>query len=435
MKIAFLGAGALRLLGVVDEVLKQPEALASPDLWFMDIDLPAAKLVCELSARMPSAKHSRARFSATDRLDAALDGADFVYCCIRAGGVRGLERDKRIASHHGYHGHDDFGPSAVMLTARTVPVMLNIARRMEKLCPRAWLLIFTNPITTLVDAVARYTSIRSVGLCPGVYNFAYDMDHLYGVGVPCAGLDHRGGGLNHLSWVVSDATLNGRRVMDLIDETFDDLGRRPGAARCGWKRMAPLIRLYHAIFLNNGHQHHFFYHDDLARETAEYFAKTSDDAQRSSRQDQQRRDAAALLRCPEIEHFWQQPALANCSAGPVGDIGAQFMAAIDSEEGAELAVNVPNAGHIAGLPAGAVVEAHARVARGKIAPLNLDPIPDSLKGLCAAVAAHQKSVVDASMSQDHDELFRALLAEPAIRSFERAKPMFDELWEAHQNAR
>ena len=435
MKIAFLGAGALRLLGVVDEVLKRREDFASPALHFMDLDLLAAKLVSNLSAQMPSARGSGATFTATDDLNAVLDGADFVYCCIRAGGVKGLERDKRIASRYGYHGHDDFGPSAVMLTARTVPVMLEIARRMERLCPRAWLLIFTNPITTLVDAVTRYTTICSVGLCSGVYNFAYDMDHLYGVGVPCAGLRYRGGGLNHLSWVMPDATLNGRPVMDLIDETFNDLANRPGAERCGWKRIAPLIRLYHAMFLNNGHQHHFFYHDELVCEMAEYFARTPDNAQRSNRQEQQRRDAAALLRGGTIDNFWQQPALVNCAAGPVGDIGAQFMAAIHSDTGAELAVNTPNAGHIVGIPDGAVVEAHARIARGRIAPLHLDPIPDSLKGLCVAVAAHQRSLVDASVSQDRESLFRALLAEPTIRSFERAAPMFDELWKAHQDAR
>jgi alpha-galactosidase/6-phospho-beta-glucosidase family protein len=435
LKIAFLGAGALRLLGVVHEVLKKPEAMPSPELWFMDRDLPAAELVCALSKRMPSARSNRASFFVTDQLDAALDGADFVYCCIRVGGVSGLERDKRIATQHGYHGHDDFGPSAVMLTARTVPVMLGIARLMEKRCPRAWLLIFTNPITTLVDAVVRHTSVRCVGLCPGVYNFAYDMDHLYGVGVPCAGLIHRGGGLNHLSWVLGDATLNGRLVLDLIDETFDELAQRPGAERCGWQRMAPLIRLYHAMFLNNGHQHHFFRHDELAREMAQYYANTPDVAQRSSRQEQQRRDAAALLRKREIDDFWRQPSLANCAAGPVGDIGAQFMVAIHSDEGAELAVNVPNAGHVMGIADGSVVEAHARIASDRIAPLFLDPIPDSLKGLCAAIAAHQKSVVDASVSQDRDALFRALVAEPTIRSFDRAKPMFDELWRAHQDAR
>lgn len=435
MKIAFVGGGAMRLLGVVDELLKQREAFATPEIHFVDLDVASAQLVCELSARMPSARESRAVMRATRDLNPALDGADFVYCCIRVGGVTGLERDKRIAARHGYHGHDDFGPSAVMLTARTVPVVLDLARRMEQRCPNAWLLLFTNPITTLVDAVARHTSIRTVGLCPGVYNFAYDIDHLYGVGTPCPTLRYRGGGLNHLSWVLPDATLDGRRVMDLIDETFEDIPNRPGAARCGWRRMAPLIRLYGAPFLNNGHQHHFFYHDELAREMCDYFARTPEDAQRSSRQDQQRRDAATLMQRGVIKDFWQQPALTNCAAGPFGDVGVQFMRAIRSDEGAELAVNIPNDGHIVGVPRGAVVEAHSRVRGGRVEPLHLDPIPSSLKGLCASVTAHQRCLVDASISGDRDALFRALLCEPTIRSFERAAPMFDELWRAHQNAR
>jgi hypothetical protein len=71
-----------------------------------------------------------------------------------------------------------------MLTARTVPVVLSIARQMEQRCPDAILLIFTNPITNMVDAVTRYTSIRSIGICPGVYNFMWDVDALFDTGVP-----------------------------------------------------------------------------------------------------------------------------------------------------------------------------------------------------------------------------------------------------------
>jgi len=89
-----------------------------------------------------------------------------------------------------------------MLTARTVPVVLDIARRMETLCPAAPLLIFSNPITNLVDAVTRYTNTGAIGLCSGVYNVAWDLDHLFGVGAPNPDLSYRGGGLNHLSWIL-----------------------------------------------------------------------------------------------------------------------------------------------------------------------------------------------------------------------------------------
>ena len=430
MKIAFLGGGALRLLGVLDAILSRPDTVDAPHIVLMDLDAASAQTMCDLAARMPSAEGSPATFEATDDLDTALDGADFVYCVIRVGGVEAMDRDKRIGARYGFHGHDDYGPSAVMLTARTVPVVLDITARMERLCPEARLLIFTNPIATLVDAVERYSTIRSVGLCPGVYNFAHDMNHLFEIGVPCEGLVFRGGGLNHLSWVLPDATLNGEPVLDRIMRSFDELGASEGAPKCGWDRMAPLIKLHGRMFLNNGHQHHFFYHDELTRLMAEFYEKTPVDEQRASSQHKDREVAERMSKQSRIDDFWEQPPLNKCAAHPMGEIGVQFMEAVLLDSGAELAVTLPNHGHIQGIMEGATVEAHSLVRRDCIEPLDLDPIPDSLKGLCQSTTVHQRYLVDASVNGDRDELLKALLCEPTIRPYERARPMFDELWAA-----
>jgi len=429
MKIAFLGGGALRLLGAVDDILKQPDVFASPHLTFMDVAPDRAETVAKLASKMPSARDCPPVTEVTGDLDEALDGADFVYCCIRVGGVRAMETDKRIGARYGFHGHDDFGPSAVMLTARTVPVMLNISARMERLCPGAWLLIFTNPITTLVDAVSRYSKVRAVGICQGVTNLAYDMDHLFGIGVPNEELVFRGGGLNHFSWVTRDSTYKGRPIMEMVRRHFDDLPHRQGAEKCGWRRAAPLVDLYDAMFLNNGHQHHFFYHDELAAELAARFA--GPEVLRSDKQDRQFEDAAALARQETIDNYWQQAPLRNCATGPVGQIGVQFMQAAATDSGAELCVTTPNHGHIAGITQGAPVEAPVRVRADRLEPVPIDPVPDSLKGLCNAIAHHQRTTVDAAVKADRKALMEAILCEPTIRSYEKAAPMFDELWEAH----
>ncbi len=430
MKIAFLGGGALRLLATVDALLSAPESPAELNLVFQDLDPTRAGTVAALARKMPSAEGRRLEALGTRDLDAALDGADFVYLCIRVGGVEALERDKRIAAHWGYHGHDDFGPSAVMLTARTVPVVLRIAQRMAALCSRAWLLVFTNPVTTLVDALHRYTGIRALGLCPGVYNFAWDMDHLFGIGVPNPELRYRGAGLNHLSWVTPDATYQGRLVTDLIREAWEDLPTRPGAARCNWEMGAQLFELYGALPLNNGHQHHYFFHDRLAGAMREYFERTPISEQRSARQQQAAAEAAALAAQESIPDFWAQPALEGCAPSPLGDLGAQVILALGRSEPTELAVTYPNAGHAVGVPADHPAEAHALVSAAGVRPLHVDAVPGALWGLYQALAEHQRLTVEATVRGDRRRLERALLAEPTIRSWERARPMFAELWQA-----
>ena len=434
MKITFLGGGALRLLGAVDEILKQREVFVEPNLVFMDTDPGRAQTVAALARKMPSALVNPPATQATDDLDAALHGASFVYCCIRVGGVRALERDKKIGSRWGFHGHDDFGPSAIMLTARTVPVVLDIARRMQTHCPGAWLLIFSNPITTLVDAVTRHTPVRNVGLCDGVYNFAWDMDALFDTGVPCPDLAYSGGGLNHLSWITPDTAYKNQRVMDMIWEQWDELAQRRNAARCDWKGIAPLVKMDRVMPLNNGHQVHYFYHDKLAAKMHEACCDSNDADLRSSKQDRAAAQAAQLAQQDQIEGFWDQTALQGCQASPFGNTDVKVMKSIHQDSGDELIVTTPNHGHIADLLEGAPVEAPVHVWRNGLEPVGIDPVPTFHKGLCNAVAYHQRLVVDASMTQDRHALFTALMAEPTIRSLERAAPMFDELWAAHESA-
>lgn len=438
MKICFLGGGALRLLGVVDEILKRPAVFAQPHLSFVDPDLPRARTMAALARKMPSAGGNMPATDATDQLDAALDGADFVYCCIRVGGVTALERDKRIAASYGFHGHDDFGPSGVMLTARTAPVVLDTARRMEKLCPRAQLLIFTNPVSTLVDAVSRNTPVRSVGLCGGVYNFAWDFDALFDIGTPCPDLWYHGGGLNHVSWITPDASYRGRQVMDMVWEQWEDLPNRKNSARCGWERNAPLVKVDGVMPMNNGHQTHFFYHDDMAAALRKRFAETPPADLRSSRQDRAVDEAARLAGQDSISDFWDRDAFKGCAAGPFGNIGVHFMQASLEDSGAELMVTIPNRGHIKDLTDGGPVETPTRVFRSRLEPLGIDPVPAHRKGLCNAVLHHQRLVVDAVVHGDKAALLRALLSEPTITSADRALPMFEELWaaalEAGENA-
>ncbi len=322
-----------------------------------------------------------------------------------------------------------------MLTARTLPVTLRIAEQMVELCPQAWLIVLTNPITTLVDGLTRYSEIKSVGVCPGVYNFAWDMDHLFSIGVSNPDLEYRGAGLNHLSWVLPDATYQGNLVTEMVREQWDDLPRREGAQRCNWPPYSQLFELYGQMFLNNGHQHHFWFHDSLARRMDEGFSETPPDEMRSSRQYRAAAQAAELAKQDHIENFWEQPALAELrqvlkGAAPFGDIGVQAMLALLSDEPVELAVTYPNRGHVVGLVEEAPVEAHMLISKRGPEPLYLAGVPAAVKGLYNAVAEHQRLVVDAAVRADYNALLQALVAEPTIRSYDRARPMFDELWTA-----
>jgi len=430
MKIAFIGGGALRLLGAVEDILNRPDVFRDLNLVFMDRDIKRAETVSGLARKMPAALQTGCRMEATDSLVTALEGADFVYCYIRVGGVTALERDIRIALGYGYHGHDDFGPSAVMLTARTVPVVLDIAALMERYCPEAYFLIFSNPITLLTDAVTRYSRIKSVGICPGVNNFAWDMDSLFGIGVPSPGLSYRGGGLNHFSWITADSTYNGEPVMEFVNRKRDEISYEEAAKKCRWDLAVPMMEMYGTMFLNNGHQYHYLYHKQMTAELSAYFERTEDDALRSARQEKAMLEMAALLQQERIEDYWEHPVIKDCRSGPFCDTGVSFMEAVTKDSGAELIVTLPNRGHIAGLEEGYPVETSTQVHRSQCRPIGIDPVPDALKGLCNAIGYHQRLTVDAAVKGEKAALFKAMFSDPVMRSYEEAYPMFEELWTA-----
>ena len=218
--------------------------------------------------------------------------------------------------------------------------------------------------------------------------------------------------------------------MEFVRCNFEDLPYREGAKKCAWERAAPLVGLYNAMFLNNGHQHHFFYHDDLVKEMAEVFKNADSTGMRSSRQDEAMEKAKLLSRQDVIEGFWQQKPFKQFSFRPFGDLGVNFMRAVQENSGTRLTVTTTNKGHIKGLMQGVPVEATSCIFSEGPKPLNLDPVPDSLKGFCNAIAWHQRLAVEASVICDRPKLLEALLSEPTIRCFRRAKPMFDELWTA-----
>src|SRR6478672_3956909 len=104
--------------------------------------------------------------STTDRRD-ALEGADYVVVCISTGAFASMRHDLEIPERHGIKQSvgDSVGPGGIMRALRNIPVLVGIARDMEQLCPDAWMLNITNPMTTLCRAMTRETSIRTVGLC------------------------------------------------------------------------------------------------------------------------------------------------------------------------------------------------------------------------------------------------------------------------------
>ncbi|MCZ9344482.1 6-phospho-beta-glucosidase, partial [Streptomyces sp. TRM76130] len=117
--------------------------------------------LAEQAAGVPDAP----RVTATTGLDEALTGADFVFSAIRVGGLAGRADDERVALAEGVLGQETVGAGGIAYGLRTVPVAVDIARRVARLAPDAWVINFTNPAGLVTEAMSRHLGARVIGIC------------------------------------------------------------------------------------------------------------------------------------------------------------------------------------------------------------------------------------------------------------------------------
>lgn len=200
VKIAFVGAGSLGFTRKLIRDILTFETLNEADLWLMDIDVERLDFVTKAVRHIIELGNYSAQVHATTDREKALQDADFVVVTILVGGPEVFRHDIQIPMTYGVDTNigDTRGPSGIFRAVRTLPVMLDIARDMERLCPKATMLNYTNPMAMLCRAMSSETGISLTGLCHSVQGTAamlanwIDADPI-DISYTCAGI-------NHMAW-------------------------------------------------------------------------------------------------------------------------------------------------------------------------------------------------------------------------------------------
>lgn len=168
IKIVTIGGGSSYTPELVEGFIKRYESLPVSELWLVDIPEGEEKLniVGGLAKRMIKEAGLPIKVHLTLNRREALKDADFVTTQFRVGLLEARAKDERIPLKYGVIGQETNGPGGLFKGLRTIPVILDIIRDMEELCPNAWLINFTNPAGMVTEAVLRYSNWRKViGLC------------------------------------------------------------------------------------------------------------------------------------------------------------------------------------------------------------------------------------------------------------------------------
>ena len=451
-KIAVIGAGSASFGLNTVAALMGSERLQGSHVALVDRNAETLALMARLAERLNREWDAGMTLTSHTHHADALDGAAFVVSAIEVPPREKLWRsDYEITLKYGVRQPyaENGGPGGFAHAARNVGPVLEIVHEMERACPEAWFINYTNPMMRICDAIARYSKIKVVGLCHQIHA-GYGMvgmvlaDYL-GIQIPegtisthadpaiwprlglvadqaMERVDIKAAGLNHFTWMLD---IRDRRTGEdlyplfaerwaAFDPTFEPLTRR----------------VYRAFgcFPIPGDEHMCEYlpwaSDPLTRPWEKYELSLYD------------WDLMDQLR--EFGH--DEIAKMGDGRTPIDDLrGADSEGALEMIENVagagnhyHLAVNLPNQGYISNLPEGAIVEVPGLVSGAGIRGVGVGPLPEPVAELCRREIAVVRLCVDAAVHGDRQAALQCLLLDPVITDLDVAGQILDDYLETYR---
>ena len=406
-KITFIGAGSLGFTrGLVRDILTFPQ-LRDAEIALMDIDATRLEYARQMCQKIVDMGQYPAKVTATLDRKTALKGADAVCVTILCGDTNVWQHDILIPQKYGIDINvgDTRGPSGFFRALRTIPTMLGICRDMERLCPSAIMLNYTNPMAMLCHAMQRTSPIRVTGLCHSVQGTA---GMLAGwLGVPANELVYTCAGINHMAWYLKLE----HRNKDLYPKLRKVVAERPKVYNEEQVRNEMFLALGYYVTESSGH----------ASEYNWWFRKRQDLIKKycTSGTGWNPGKHAYILNCyRNTKNTWKKDVRQWLAAEkPITlDRGHEYAASIiNAWLGGELFWfngNVPNTGLVPNLPTGACVEVPVMASRGNLQAIHTGPLPLPVVPLTALSATLEMMVVEASLTGDPTLVYQAVANDP-----------------------
>ncbi len=436
MQITIIGGGSYQWTPELLADLLGTPSLAGSHLVLEDTDPRPLPKMEALARKVNDALGAGASVATTTDQRRALDGADFVIVTISTGGFESMSVDLSVPEHYGIRQSvgDTVGPGGVNRALRNIPVLVGVGRDMEAVCPDAWLLNITNPMTALTRAVCAQTTLKTVGLCHEVGNWC--MDLAIALGRPAESVRPTVTGVNHLP-VVTALDVDGEDGFAILQGLVEEAGGLAALAPQPGQPEAPpfstldfarrhllcltLLDRWGAVAAAGDRHIAEFLPSILTEESswgAAYNIELTSIDRRQRHQDEYVGDVDAWLAGTKALQTWQS-----------GELPAPVIDSLVTGTRRELPVNIPNAGQCPDLPGDAVVESicvvDASGVRGRDAPHAPAPFAELVRRHVAV----QEMTVRAALDGDRGLAEAAFALDPLAGrgDLARTQAMAEEL--------
>lgn len=411
MKIAVIGGGSTYTPELLDGLLDRRAALDLEAVVLHDIDAERLSTVAGFCERMATQRGAAGSIRVTLDREEALAGASFVINQVRVGGQRARHADIQLCLEFDLIGQETTGMGGFAKALRTIPVTLDLCRAMQRVCPDAWLLNFTNPSGLVTEAILDHGGVQALGLCNVPMDALMALAAHLGTRPERIDLDYVG--LNHLSWI--------RRVtVDGADVTPSVIEALAGGAPANLPDLIDPPWLVHAVGGFPLYYLRFFYH--RAAMLAGLKA-----APRSRAEEVMEIEERLLAIYRDPSQHEKPAALSERGGAYYSVVAVELIEAIHGNLGTEHIVNVRNDGAIANLEAKAVVEIPARIHRDRAVPRATAPLTEAQLGLLRAVKSYEQLTIQAAVEQSRDAAIAAMLVHPLGPDADRVAALLDRI--------
>lgn len=426
LKVVTVGGGSGYTPELIDGFIRRHDELPVSEYWLVDIEAGEEKLavVGALAQRMVKKAGIDMTVHLTTNLQEALTGADFVTTQIRVGQLAARIQDEKIPLRYGVLGQETTGPGGFMKAQRTIPVLLDLCQNMETLCPDAWLINFTNPAGIVTEAIAKYSPIKSLGICSGANSMMRDIAGAYGV--EREDVYARIIGLNHLIFADRIAVTGQDFTADFIEKLAQGVGSNTLKNIPDLGLPAEFIRslkLYPLSYLK------YFY---MNREMVEH--EINELQHGGTRGEQSLVIEKSLFELYRDPNLCEKPAALSARGGALySDTACSIISSIYNNKREIHVVNVPNQGTTPDLPDDAVIETNAMIDSLGAHPLAYGRLPTSVRGLIQSVKAFEELTVEAAITGNRQTALLALSAHPLVPSVDIAEKILADYLAANRD--
>jgi len=430
MKIAFIGAGSIEFTRTLVKDLLTFPLLENATLSLMDINAEKLSYIKRAVDRIVAEGHYPAKVEATlDRAE-ALKGADAVLITILAGGVSVFRTDLEIPKRYGVDTcvGDTRSVSGIFRALRTIPVMLDICRDVERYCPRAIVLNYTNPMAMLCRAMQRETSVQVSGLCHSVQGTAMMLAKW--IGAPYEEVTYVCAGINHQSFYVK-FDWNGQDAYPLLREAV----KRPEIYDAEVVRNEMFVHLGYYVTEGGGHNSEYNWwfrkRPDLIEKYCVRYPPSTYGKYAYILDVYVPRDRDWRA---EIQKWLDDPKPLDLKRGH--EYATHIINAYAGGEPFKFNGNVPNTGIVTNLPWGACVEVPVYADKRGFNPVHVGALPPQCAALVNTSVAVEEMAVEACLTGDPLLLFQAVAYDPlsaAVLSLAEIRQMVNEMLAANKD--